>query len=292
MVPKPILKWVGGKTQILEQIFKKFPENMENYHEPFLGGGSVLFNLLHCIQHGEIAVNNVYVSDSNEALIGLYSNIQNCHMELYNDILYFVEPFKTIKRLNGGSREPKTPEEYLFSQESYYYFARKLYNSTTDKTSIRASSLFVFLNKTCFRGLYRVGPNGFNVPFGNNRNPEIINLQHLKEISELIQGVVFNCCDFTTALNEVKYGDFVYLDPPYIPVTKTSFVGYTPDGFDKHQMLLDLLANANYKFLMSNSDSSLIKNQFTNYENVTAKRNINSKNPGSVVREILVTNLI
>jgi DNA adenine methylase len=169
---------------------------------------------------------------------------------------------------------------------------RKLYNSITDKTSIRASSLFVFLNKTCFRGLYRVGPNGFNVPFGNNRNPEIINLQHLKQIHELIQGVVFNCCDFTTALNRVEHGDFVYLDPPYIPVTKTSFVGYTPDGFDKHETLLDILENANYGFLMSNSDSEIIKNRFTNYENVTAKRNINSKNPGSVVREILVTNFI
>jgi DNA adenine methylase len=291
MSPKPILKWVGGKTQILNVIFKKFPQNMENYHEPFLGGGSVLFNLLYRIRQGEITVNNIYASDSNEALIGLYVNIQNRYMEFYNDVLYFVEEFRTIERLNGGSRDPQTPEESMFSQESYYYFIRRLYNETTDKTSIRASALFVFLNKTCFRGLYRVGPNGFNVPFGNYRNPEIINLQHLKEIHELIQGVVFNCCDFTTALNLVEYGDFVYLDPPYIPVTKTSFVGYTPDGFDKHETLLESLEKAKYNFLMSNSDSGLIKNRF-NYESITAKRNINSKNPGAVVREILVTNLI
>jgi DNA adenine methylase len=250
---------------------------MENYHEPFLGGGSVLFNLLYRIREGEITVNNIYASDSNEALIGLYVNIQNSYMELYNDILYFVDEFKTIERLNGGSRDPQTPEECRFSQESYYYFIRRLYNETTDKISIRASALFVFLNKTCFRGLYRVGPNGFNVPFGNNRNPEIINLQHLKEIHELIQGVVFNCCDFTTALNLVEYGDFVYLDPPYIPVTKTSFVGYTPDGFDKHETLFDLLKKAEYSFLMSNSDSDLIKSKFNNYETITAKRNINSK---------------
>jgi DNA adenine methylase len=291
MLPKPILKWVGGKTQIIEQLFSRFPKNMEKYHEPFLGGGSVLFNLLALIEQGEITVNEIYASDSNEALIGMYNNIQNNYLSLYNDLKIFIDEFKTIKRLNGGNKLPKTPEEQFYSQESYYYNLRRMYNQTTDKTSIRASAYFIFLNKTCFRGLYRIGPNGFNVPFGNNKNPEIINLQHLKQIHRLIQGVVFNCCDFTESLKSVNNGDFVYLDPPYVPLNKTSFVDYTRDGFDKHETLISILKKCNFKFLMSNSDVPLIKDNFDIYETLLAKRNINSKKPNSTVNELLVFNL-
>ena len=291
MSPKPVLKWVGGKTQIIEKVLSRFPKNMENYHEPFLGGGSVLFALLGLIEQGEISVNNIYASDSNEALIGMYKNIQNSYLELYQDLKQFVDEFNLIKKLNGGNKSPETPEEQMFSQESYYYALRKTYNQTIDKTSIRASAYFIFLNKTCFRGLYRIGPNGFNVPFGNNKNPEIVNLQHLKKIHELVQGVVFNCCDFTESLKSVNDNDFVYLDPPYVPVNKDSFVNYTRDGFDKHETLIFILKNCNFKFIMSNADAPLVKDNFDNYETILAKRNINSKKPNSKVNELLVFNL-
>jgi DNA adenine methylase len=290
MAAKPILKWVGGKTQIIKEVFSKFPKEIKNYHEPFLGGGSVLFTLLHFIEQNYVVVDNIYASDSNEALIYIYKNIQDNYMELYNDLMIFVNEFNEITELKGGSRNPETHQEALFSKESYYYYIRKTYNKLNDTKSIRCSALFIFLNKTCFRGLYRIGPNGFNVPYGNNKNPEIINLQHLRQINQLIQGVTFTCCDFTDSLKKVKDGDFIYADPPYVPINKTSFVGYNIDGFNKHQILFDYLRNCNAKFLMSNSEVDSIKQQFDNYIVIKARRAINSKNPENVINELLIFN--
>ena len=285
--PKPILKWVGGKTQIMEHIV--FPNEIENYHEPFLGGGSVLFTLLDKIHKGEITVNEVYASDTNETLVYLYKNIQNNHHELYNELSPIIKQFNEING-NQVNRNPETLAEAKTSKESYYYFIRKMYNQLDNNRDVVASALFIFLNKTCFRGLYRVGPNGFNVPYGNNKNPEIINKQHLEEIHELIQGVIFEWCDFTIALKRVKKGDFVYLDPPYVPVNKSSFVGYTSGGFNKHQELFDILKKDEFSFIMSNSDAKIVKDNFNNYKVITAKRNINSKNPESTAKELLVFN--
>ena len=148
--------------------------------------------------------------------------------------------------------------------------------------------MFIFLNKTCFRGLYRVSSNGFNVPYGHYDNPEIINEKHLEEIHELIQGVTFETCDFTKALTNANESDFVYLDPPYVPIAKDSFVSYTSEKFN-HQTLFDNLKNAKYRYLLSNSDSPLVKEQFK-FEMIPAKRSINSKNPGNIVNELLVFN--
>jgi DNA adenine methylase len=288
-VPKPILKWVGGKTQIIENVIDKFPSDMETYHEPFLGGGSVLFAFLHLVQEGKINVDNVIASDCNEALISVYKNIQNNKNEVYSEL---KELIKEYNRIDGKvvNRNPETLDEAVTSKESYYYFIRKKYNLISDKTSNTASSMFIFLNKTCFRGVYRVGPNGFNVPYGNYTNPEIINEEHLEEIHELIQGVTFECCDFTDALSKVKPNDFVYLDPPYVPVSKGSFVGYNSDGFNKHQILFDTLKEVKYNFVMSNSDVDTIKQQFKQFISISAKRSINSKNPESKVKELLIYN--
>ena len=299
---KPILKWVGGKTQIIEHLLNKFPKEIENYHEPFLGGGSVLFNLLNHVQEGTINVKNIYASDSNEALIYVYKNIQSNHKVLYNELQKIINEFNSINLnsiLNSieitVNRNPQTLEEAKISKESYYYFIRKQYNSFQDKKTIITSAYFIFLNKTCFRGLYRVGPNGFNVPYGNNKNPEIINEKHLEDISNLIQCVTFEHCDFTDSLKKVNIEDFVYLDPPYVPVNKDSFVDYTLDGFNetKHKLLFNCLKTAKYRYLMSNSNHPLIKEQFGEhafYETITAKRSINSKNPDSIVNELLVFN--
>ena len=173
-MPKPILKWVGGKTQLLEKIMPYFPTDIDTYREPFVGGGSVLFELLDKVQKGEINVNNIVVSDSNETLIGVYKNIQNNHVELFNELTKFITKFNEIHG-NIICRNPHLQTEAETSKESYFYYIRNQFNFLTDRQSIDASAMFIFLNKTCFRGLYREGPNGFNVPYGHYSSPEIIN---------------------------------------------------------------------------------------------------------------------
>ena len=159
--------------------------------------------------------------------------------------------------------------------------------------------MFIFLNKTCFRGVFRVGPRGFNVPYGHNINPEIINKEHLNEIHDLIQGVIFECCDFNTSLTNVESNDFVYLDPPYAQETDTSFVGYTENGFgiEKHRQLFGLihcLTETNKKIMLSNADVNLVRENFTNIKyntlSILCKRSINSKNPDAKAKEVIIKN--
>jgi DNA adenine methylase len=172
-----------------------------------------------------------------------------------------------------------------------------------DKKGLIGSAMFIFLNKTCFRGIFRVGPRGFNVPYGNNQNPEIINKEHLYKIHNLIQGVIFECCDFTTSLNNVEKNDFVYLDPPYAPETTTSFVGYTENGFNanNHINLFNLLheiTEKNNRFMMSNADVNLVRENFTKepeskkykITSILCRRAINSKNPEAKAKEVIIKN--
>ena len=161
------------------------------------------------------------------------------------------------------------------------------------------SAMFIFLNKTCFRGVFRVGPRGFNVPYGHYDNPEIINKEHLDEIHNLIQNVVFTCCDFSTSLNNIQNGDYTYLDPPYAPENEKSFVGYTENGFnlDNHinlfKMVNDLTMN-NKKIMMSNADVQLVCDNFDermyNVVSIFCKRAINSKKPQSKAKEVIIKN--
>jgi DNA adenine methylase len=159
--------------------------------------------------------------------------------------------------------------------------------------------MFIFLNKTCFRGVFRVGPKGFNVPYGHYNNPEIINKEHLEEIHNLIQNVIFECSDFNISLTNVEPNDFVYLDPPYAPETDTSFVGYTENGFniDNHNNLFKLvhiLTDKNIKIMLSNADVSLVRDNFTNDKynaiSILCKRSINSKNPEAKAKEVIIKN--
>jgi len=155
--------------------------------------------------------------------------------------------------------------------------------------------MFLFLNKTCFRGLYREGPNGFNVPFGHYVAPSIYDEDELLAVSDLIQGVQFTCQDVQLALLGVGLDDFIYLDPPYAPESATSFVGYTSDGFplEAHQALFTRLKNLSLtKFLMSNADVTLVRDAFPGYQKqvVSARRAINSKTPESRTNEVLIWN--
>lgn len=156
---------------------------------------------------------------------------------------------------------------------------------------------FFFLNKTCFRGVYRVGPNGFNVPYGHYKTmPVVLERADALAYSKLFRGVNFKCCDFEEALKNVREGDFVYLDPPYAPETKTSFVAYTKDGFKKHEQLFQschALQRRGIPFLLSNARVDLVTSQFNNEEiytiqEIECKRAINSKNPESKTIEVLI----
>ena len=300
-ISKPLLKWVGGKTQIIDTLIANFPVEINNYREIFLGGGSVLLTLLSYVKSGIIKLHgNIYAYDLNEPLIFVYKNIQTHHKELYDTLQTIISEFNTCA--NGTlNRKPENIEEAKIAKENYYYWIRSEYNklNLTEKKSILGSAMFIFLNKTCFRGVFRVGPNGFNVPYGHYNNPEIINKQHLEEIAELIQNVVFEYCDFTTSLTRAEENDFVYLDPPYAPETDTSFVGYTEKGFniENHNnlfTLIHILTAANKKIMLSNADVSLVRENFTNEKystlSILCKRSINSKNPDAKAKEVIIKN--
>lgn len=297
-IPKPILKWVGGKTQIIDKLITDFPLEMNNYREVFLGGGSVLLTLLSYVKNGIIKIHgNIYAYDLNEPLIYVYINIQIHHNELYDMLQEIITEFKECG--NGEiNRAPSNIEEAKITKENYYYWTRNNYNKLTDKKSLLASAMFIFLNKTCFRGVFRVGPNGFNVPYGHYTNPEIINKEHLEEIHDLIKMVVFECCDFNKSLASVEDNDFVYLDPPYAPETDTSFVGYTKNGFNiqDNNHLFKLIHGLNTKIMLSNADVSLVRENFTNEKykivSILCKRSIHSKHPEAKAKEVIIKNYV
>ena len=294
---KPFLKWVGGKSQIIDEVLKHFPIKCINYHELFLGGGSVLLALLSLQKEGKITIEgNIYAYDSNENLINLYKHIQNNKDQFFE----IVHKYKTIYDSISGTipnKKPKTVREAMGSKESYYYWIRLEYLKL-DKHSIESAALFLFLNKLCFRGLYREGPDGFNVPFGHyKKTPTIIEKQELNNISDLIQRVIFKCMECSESIKNVCEGDYVYLDPPYAPINSKSFVSYTNNGFDTkmHIKLFEdvkELHNKNIKFSMSNAKVKMVTETFADLtiKEVSAKRAIHSKNPGCKVTEVIVLN--
>jgi DNA adenine methylase len=285
---KPFIKWVGGKTQIIEDVLGSFPTKIKDYHEIFVGGGSVLLSVL---SRGLVS-GKVYAYDLNGSLIALYKNIQSQPQSVHDHLKSLYE---TYEKCEGSevNRNPQTIEEAKQSKENYYYWIRRRFNLIKEET-IERSAMFIFLNKTCFRGVYREGPNGFNVPFGHyKKTPTIISSEEMIHVSELIKDVQFRQCDFREAFKGVGKGEFVYADPPYAPETKTSFVGYTKDGFGvaEHKDLFDLIKNSDAEFVMSNAKVDMVLNTFSDYKiaDVKARRAINSKNPGSTTTEVLVS---
>ena len=259
--PKPFVKWAGGKRQLLPIIAKHIPQKFERYFEPFLGGGAVFFNL---VSQGRDA--KWFVSDLNPDLILSYVTIRDKVKEL-------------ISSLESHS------ESYFRDPTSYYYKIRE----SDPKREIERVSRLVFLNKTCFNGLYRVNSKGkFNVPLGKYVNPNIVNRENLLAVSKILQSkdISIKCQDFENALKNTASGDFVYLDPPYHPVSETAnFTSYTEGDFgykDQQRLFARFksLDRKGVKILLSNSKSDEIIDLFKEFSagmvEINANRFINS----------------
>ena len=265
----PIVKWVGGKRQLMFELLKNMPKNYNRYFEPFIGGGALFF---------ELQPNNAYISDTNEELINLYQVVRDNINELIKDL-----------------KKHKITKEYFM--EIRNIDRTQEYQNWSD---IQKASRFIYLNRTCFNGMYRVNSKGeFNVPFGNYKNPRIVDENNLLNCSELLKNTEIECADFSQILSKVKKGDFVYFDPPYVPLNETSsFTSYTKDGFDldmqfKLRDVCDELDNKGVKFLLSNSDTKLVNELYENYniKKVFATRAINANPDGrGKITEVLVRN--
>ncbi len=271
---KPIVKWVGGKQQLLAQFKQFFPEHVNGYIEPFLGGGAVFFYLWN-----SGAVNDrIILLDNNEELINLYLALRDYPDEL-------------IRLL--------TVHQARHSRE-YYYKIRSADKQAEKLDSIERAARTLYLNRTCYNGLYRVNSKGqFNVPMGRYKQPRIVFKENLLAVSSAIQNVTIEVKDFRDTLHIAQPGDFIYFDPPYHPLSKSSnFTQYTADNFTEKEQrdLAELYAGLSAKgclCMLSNSDTPLIRELYAPFrtETVYAKRAVNSKAKGrAAIKELVVLN--
>lgn len=291
---KSPLKWGGGKADIMPTIIKYIPDNINTYYEPFLGSGSAM---LYVLQNRD--VKQCIVGDINEHIIKLFINIRD-NLDLLLDALKILQKeYISLPIVDKYKTTNITDKNKATNKAAYYYYSRNLFNNIeeSNKSDVKTSALFVFLNKTAFRGLYRENKSGkFNVPFGNYDNPNIVDENNFRNISKLIKDVVFHYMDFRDFFKLIKAesNNFLYLDPPYFKETKTSFDSYTSYGFDieSHTNLYDITKKMKIPFLLSNSNTDFVKNSFKEYSinYIECKRRINSKKPGSKTLEVLITN--
>ena len=291
---KPFLKWAGGKGQLIDAISAHLPnmENIDTYVEPFIGSGAVMFWLVSNYPN----IKQVVINDLNTELANLYQTIK-----------YDVEGLITeLRTLDSEYKARPTQEE----RSEYYYQIRVEYNArdlASRERNVRLAALFIFLNRTCFNGLYRVnGKNLFNVPFGKYANPKICDEDNLRNDSALLQKVEILNGDYAETLQYLSDRSFYYLDPPYKPISETSsFNSYSAMAFDDEQQIrlkgfCDAINAHNGKFMLSNSDPKSVDDTNTFFDDlyrdyyinrVLAKRNINAKgNKRGEINELLITN--
>ncbi len=272
----PVVKWAGGKRQLLGDIKSNLPKEGEKskvtYYEPFIGGGAVLFFL---------QPRKAVINDTNEELINLYRVVKNNPIELIEDLK---------KHIN---------------KEEYYYKIRSIdrnKNEYQKLSDVRRASRIIFLNKTCYNGLYRVNSMGeFNTPFGSYKNPDIVNEHKIWAVNKYFNDneIKILNTDFEAALEDSSNGDFVYLDPPYDPVSESAnFTSYTRNGFDRDDQirlknLCDKLDRKGVRFMLSNSSTDFIENLYSAYKisRINAKRHVNSRaEKRGEVKELLIKN--
>lgn len=268
--PSPFLKWAGGKGQLLDQYSNYFPEKFGRYFEPFIGGGAVFFHL---------RPENALLSDSNQELINCYRQVRENPEEL-------MELLETHKQ-----RYQENPKEY------FYKIREQVYENLSDPEKAART---IFLNKTCYNGLYRLNSWGeFNVPIGKYKNPGIYDPENIRAASEALSAAELRVMDYTEIRNFVSAGDLVYLDPPYHPLNETSsFTGYTEASFsDEDQKKLALLYHdldhMGCRVMLSNSNTKLINSLYSRYNivKISANRAINSRaDRRSAIHELLILN--
>lgn len=291
-IAKPFLKWAGGKTQLIEEIKNNLPEivfrESFTYIEPFVGSGAVLFWLLNHFPNMKKAV----INDINKELIDTYDTIANSPQQLISVLEDLQNKYYILE-----------DEE---AKKNFYYEKRNLFNIKSEEKLIQ-SALFIFLNRTCFNGLYRVNrKNEFNVPIGSYKRPLICDKENILAVSRALQKVEILCGDFEQTINYTESNTLFYFDPPYKPLSETSsFNAYAKDNFDdKEQIRLrdfcNKLNELNHYWILSNSDvrgkdknNHFFDDLYANYEikRVLAKRSINA-NPKKrgVLNELLITN--
>ena len=286
---KPFLKWVGGKTQLLNVIREKYPQKIEEYCEPFVGGGAVLFDVLNNYNPKKVLMN-----DLNQELINTYIQVRDNVNNIINSLLEIQ-----VSYWNMNNEE----------QKSFYYKKRNEFNEYIEKKkySVEMAVLFLFLSRTCFNGLHRVNKDGkFNVPIGSYKKPIICDVENLRKVSELLKKVTITCGDYKDCINFINNKTFVYIDPPYRPLNRTSsFTSYSNIEFcDEQQIeLLEFvkkISNLGAKVLISNSDpkntntddnffDDLYKSFIIN--RVSASRMINSDaKKRNKINELLISN--
>lgn len=273
--PRPFLKWVGGKRQLIPQIKRYIPESYYRYFEPFVGGGALFFNLKPKI---------AYLNDINKILISTYKNIKN-------------HPYEIVEKVE--EMQKKFYEEDNKERKKYYYEIRDAFNNLRFD-SILKTSYVIFLNKTCYNGMYRENSKGkFNVPFGRYKNPKILDKQNILTVSELLKDVIITNHSFEKAVEEAKRDDFIYFDPPYHPLSITSsFTSYSNSGFtrENQKKLRDVFEDLDKRgclVMLSNSDTEFIRKIYKGYiqKKVTARRSINCKASGrGKINELLILN--
>lgn len=291
-VARPFIKWVGGKGQLLTEIRKKYPTHVEKYCEPFVGGGAVLFDVLNNFKPKDVLINDI-----NKELINVYLQIQNsCNL--------LVEELDNINNLYHSQN--------LEENKKLYYEMRRRYNeikiNCKKSENFEKAVLFIFLNKTCFNGLYRVNSKGlFNVPYNNAKNPLLCDKENLFTCSHLLQNVKITAGDYKKCKSFIDENTFVYIDPPYRPITGTAtFTSYSENGFsDKEQVELSNfiteISNKGGMVLASNSDPKNINenddffdNLYSNFQisRVSASRMVNSNpNKRGAINELLISNI-
>src|SRR3989338_2463342 len=245
------IKWAGGKKQLIEQFKEFFPKEANRYFEPFVGGGAVAFYIMQKNNLKEICL-----SDINEELI-------NCYEVIRDNVEGLITKLKQHRKNHN---------------KEYYYAIRELVPEVLSK--VERASVFIYLNKTCFNGLYRVNSKGkFNVPMGSYKNPSIFREGNLRELSKILKNVKILRMHFEKVLNYAKKGDFVYFDPPYYPLQKgKNFTSYTKDNFSEQDQIklaeiFRKLDKIGCKIMLSNSDTNFIKNLYDEYNLHIVKAN-------------------
>ena len=292
---KPFIKWAGGKGQLLKEIKKIYPfenKKIDKYAEPFIGGGAVLFDIL-----TNYDIKKAYISDVNKELINIYKVIQNKAEDLITFLKKFEEDYLPL--------ENEERKEYYLQKREEYNNWKKRYNA--ENIEEMGAALFIFLNKTCFNGLYRVNKKGeFNVPMGAYKKPLICDEENLRNISILLKNVEIICADYTKSENFIDENTLVYFDPPYRPLTETaSFTSYTEFSFNDEEQIrlaefIKTLNSKNIKVILSNSDPKNV-NQDDNFfddlykgfniRRIGASRMINSKGSSrGKITELLINN--